>query len=352
LINKILFTGNFDPDYNRTLIIRNGLNKLGIETILLPFKKINHALANEIKLKADSADLIFLPAFTHNEVAVIKKLTSKPILFDPLISRYMTKVFDFKKVWRFSPRALKNFYKDKISMQKADYVLADTNCHKQYFHQKFAIPLNKIDVLPVGVDTAIFSPKPKQESNIFTVGFYGGFIPLQGVEKIVQAAELLKNEQSIHFHIAGSGFEFEKMDKLITAKNLKNITLSGWTNYFDLPNLINSFDICLGIFGDTIKADLVVPNKLFHYAACGKCIVTKETPAIKEIFTPQQNIILVQNTAIEIANAILMLKNNVELRSHTGLNAGRLVHEQFNETAIASKFLEIAANFMVCSGKF
>jgi len=343
---KLLVTGNYDPSYNRTQILLNGL-KSNKEIKIYEFPISSFKTLDKIQFRqlAQETDYIYLPPFTHPSVKKIKRLTNKPIIFDPLISKYLTKVFDYQQVSKYSPRAYKNYLKDKIPLQLADLIIADTQEHKKYFYQQFKINPKKIVVLPIGADIAQFKANKTTPSNQFKVGFYGGFIPLQGVGKIIEAAQLLQHEKDIEFNLIGTGFEFEKMKLFAQKLNLNNIKFLGWINYDELPIIINSFDICLGIFGDTPKTDLVIPNKIYHYAALNKCIISKETPAIKEIFTDKKNIILTDNKPTSIAKKILNLKNNKELRNKISKAGFNLIENHYNQEKIAKQFVEILKNF-------
>jgi len=339
---KILVTGNYDPSYNRTQILLNGIeNQKNIELIKHPFSSFQQANKQLLKQQCNQADFIYLPPFTHESVKHIRKLTNTPIIFDPLISKYLTKVFDYQQISKYSPRAYKNYLKDKISLHLCDLVIADTQEHKNYFSKKFKLNPNKIDVLPIGADISHFKASQKKETSIFNVGFYGGFIPLQGVSQIIKTAHILQNEKDIHFNLIGTGFELEKIKKMSRQLGLKNISFLGWSEYDELPLKINDFDICLGIFGETPKTDIVIPNKIYHYAALKKCIITKETPAIKEVFTDQQNIILTDNTPQAISDKILFLKKNQQKMNEIAHSAHLLIQEDYNENKIAEKFIDI-----------
>jgi glycosyltransferase involved in cell wall biosynthesis len=343
---KILVTGNYDPTYNRTQILLKGLrNHPEVELLEYPIVSIKRIDKIKFKELAATADFIYLPPFTHESVKKIKNLTDKPLIFDPLISKYLTKVFDYQQVSRYSPRAYKNYLKDKLPLQKANLIIADTNEHKKYFAKTFKIPLDKIKVLPIGADVIQFHPKAITSNNTFKIGFYGGFIPLQGVTHIIETAEILKNEKDIEFHLIGTGFELEKIKNLVKKLQLKNVNFSGWIEYDKLPDAINDFDICLGIFGDTPKADLVIPNKIYHYAALKKCIITKETLAIKEVFTNQKNIILSSNSPKDIATQILTLKKNSSLTSSIADGAFKLINDSYDSNKIADQFISILKNF-------
>jgi len=339
---KILVTGNYDPEYNRTQILLKGLREnTSIELTEYPLKSVKRINKNEFKELAEQADFIYLPPFTHESVSKIKKLTHKPLIFDPLISKYLTKVFDYQQVSRYSPRAYKNYLKDKIPLHKCDLIIADTEAHKRYFSKTFKINPAKIKVLPIGADVNQFKPVNRPTNSIFNVGFYGGFIPLQGTKHIIEAAQILQNETDIQFNLIGTGFEWEKMKQLVKKLALTNVNFLGWVAYDELSDRINEFDICLGIFGDTPKADMVIPNKIFHYAALKKCIITKETPAIKELFTKQDNIVLTSNKPKAIAEQILTLKNNTNFTNKIATAGHQLITENYNEHKIATQFIDI-----------
>jgi glycosyltransferase involved in cell wall biosynthesis len=336
---KVLVTGIYKQSYNRILILISGLRKNGAEVVEFRYDKRNTSAANEISRLSSGFDVVFLPSFTHADVPFVRKHSGKPIVFDPLVSRYLTKVFDRQTVWKFSPRAYKNFLKDKRAFSKSDLVIADTLSHKEYYCKTFRTDPEKIEVIPVGVDTDLFFPvHQKKEGDQITAGFYGTFIPLHGINRILEAADLLKDHHNIRFEIIGTGPLFRK----ITTKNPPdNINFRGWVSYNDLNGLINNMDICLGIFGESLKADLVIPNKIFHYAACGKPIITKDTRGIREIFVNNSNIILTSNKPADLASAILDLAGDSQRRKQIGTNAYELVKNNYTDEKIGKDLLRV-----------
>ncbi len=342
----ILFAGRYTSDYNRNKIILDGLQKKeGVKVIEYKFRKRKEFDPVKFKSLVEESDFVYCPSFSHKFVRLIKKHSNKPVIFDPLISNYLTKVFDYKNVSRWSPRAYKNYLKDKLPFKAVDLLLADTEQHRQYYHKTFGIPLNKIEVLPVGANTSEFQPQEISQNEIFTVGFYGGFIPLQGVRLIIEAAELLKAKE-IQFNLIGTGYQYQEMQDLAKEKQLSNVHFDGWSDYKDLPEKISKFDICLGIFGDTPKAPLVIPNKIYHYAAMGKPIITMDSAAIREVFTQEENIVLIGNNGKSIAEAILELKHNSEKRKQLANNARKLAEQSFSEDKIAEKLIGYAKKLL------
>lgn len=338
---KILVTGKYEPDYNRNHVLLRGLEKKDVSLTEFPYEKRTRAVRKKITSLAENHDIIFLPSFTHLDVPFVRRATKKPIVFDPLISRYLSKVFDYKAVWRYSPRALKNYLKDLRAFNRSDLILADTEGHKNYYINKFHVNPVKIAVVHVGVHCGDFFPsgKIKNPCDKFLVGFYGSFIPLHGIEKIIEAARILRERNDIEFQIYGNGPGYEKIQKLIEIYNLVNVSLKGWADYKDLNAVINGMDVCLGIFGDSLKAKLVIPNKIYHYAACKKAIITADTEGIKEIFKNRKNIILVQNNPQSLADSVVELAGNDSLMQAIAKSAFATVNGEYNETRIAEEFL-------------
>ena len=351
---KVLFSGKYDQNYNRTLVIKNGLLANDVEVVEYPRIQRSRLETSKIIDISSSCHYVFLPSFTHYDVVWAKRtFPNKKIIFDPLISKYLTKVYDYKTIFKWSPRALKNWWKDKRAMHAADIVLADTLAHKAYFHSTFNISLKKIKVLYIGVDTEIFFPIKNLSNssnhsnlsnsyNLFTVGFYGSFAPLQGIKKIVEAADILKNNKDIRFEIVGGGFVEKAIKSLVKKLNISNITFTP-TIPFDLLNeKINSWDICLGIFGDSLKSDIVIPNKIYHYAACRKPIITKESDAINEIFSPGVNIYCCKNNTESLVNSILHVAENKNKKRELIAQKGyELITKNYNHKRIGEHFLEI-----------
>jgi glycosyltransferase involved in cell wall biosynthesis len=340
---KILLTGKTDFEYNRVRVLTDGLKKLKDVTLLF-FPITSHRTFDKQAFARleEQADFVYVPPFRHRDVSLIRRLTKKPLVFDPLISKLLTKD-DFGHFWKLPFKYLL----DKIPFNKCDILLADTACHKSYFSKVFNIPKEKICVLPIGVSTDSFykSVGSQTQDGIFRVGFYGSFVPLQGTDKIMEMAHILSEHKDISFEIVGGGYRFKQAKALAEKWKLKNVNFHGVLKYDDLNAQINQFDLCLGIFGDSKKSDFVIPNKIYHYASVGKCIITKDSDGIKEIFTDKKDIVLTSTNPAEVAEEILNLKVNRNLIDNIGQNAYRLINENYNEEQIAKRFIQILNDY-------
>ena len=78
----------------------------------------------------------------------------------------------------------------------------------------------------------------------------------------------------------GSGRELEAC--ILHSKTLKaqNIEFIPMCRFETVKSYIKEATICLGIFGETQKAQLVIPIKVYEALAMGKPVITANTPAI------------------------------------------------------------------------
>lgn len=317
------------------MVLLDGLKKLeDVNSEVFRIEKRNKAEGAKLAELSADADFVIVPAFRHKDVRWVKKFATAPVVFDPLISTYLTKVIDYGHYHK----AVFKYISDFRSLRAADYLLADTFEMKKYYQRFFCIPEHKIGVVPVGYISDHFVPAGnKVEFEELVVGFYGSFVPLQGTDIIAEAARILKDEP-VRFEIIGSGARYSQFRQKIEKHGLNNIHLNGWLPYEKLAAKLQEFDIALGIFGRSGKAARVIPNKLFHYAALQKCVISRRSPAIPEIFD-DRDMISIETNGQELASAIMTLKNDRQKRSSLAMSAYEKISSEYNEIAIARRLV-------------
>ena len=313
----------------------NGLRRR--EDIILntfQIKKRNWSTFKQIRKLSKEVDFVVVPSFRHKDVAYVKMASKAKVVFDPLISKYMTRVLDYEVKWKGPHKYLV----DWLAFYWPDILIWDTKAHQYYLKNKYKLNKPMIPIY-IGADISMFYPISKRMNEKFTVGFYGSFNPLQGIDKIVKAAHILKSETSIQFRIIGTGSTYKAVKKLADELESTNIEFVPDVPYEELNDMINKFDICLGVFGDSYKTDVVIPNKIYHYAAAKKCIITKNTIAIKEVFVDGKNICLVDNNPQSIAHAILTLSRDKTQREQIASSSYTQISENYNQDKIAESFV-------------
>ena len=312
---NILFWGTYDLGKPRLRILMRGLKEnqaqiaechydvwsavedksqiKGIKAKLFYLVKllINYPFLIAKFLVAKKPDVIFIGYLGHFDILIIypfAKLKGVPIVWDTFLSLYNTVVEDRKLINPKHPLAHLLFFFEKLSCRAANLIFLDTQAHADYFINTFEIERKKVHAVFVGAEPEKFYPIDNikgdkgNQSSIIKVLFYGQFIPLHGIETIIQAAKLTNND-NIKWIIIGKGQEEIKIKKMLDDEPVRNLVWIPWVNYNDLISWINKANICLGIFGDTGKASRVIPNKVFQMIMAGKPIITRDSPAITEL---------------------------------------------------------------------
>ncbi|MFP4082069.1 MAG: glycosyltransferase [Candidatus Aminicenantes bacterium] len=352
---RLCFLGGYDPEYPRNTVIRKGLRENGVEVSecrvspRLKFWLRYPVMFFRSRPGVLRSDFIFVPEFCQKDLPLaraLSELASKKVIFDPLAARFETKIVDWGRKPAHSWQARWNYRIDSWAFRLSDLILADTGSHKKHYCQKYRLPSDKIEVLPVGFDSDIFNPSrtqplPKQEH--FQVLFFGSFLPLHGVETILESAKILSTQDpAVRFRLVGSGQTRPQARALASELDLNNVFFENWVSQRNLPHRIASCQVCLGIFGKGEKAKRVVPHKIFQAMAMRKPVITLRTPAVEEFFSDRVNVFLCPDSKpSSLAQAILQLKRDSRLREEIGGRGYRLVSQHFSPRATGRRLLEI-----------
>jgi glycosyltransferase involved in cell wall biosynthesis len=179
--------------------------------------------------------------------------------------------------------------------------------------------------------------------------FFGKYIPLHGIDTILNAANLLKKEKNIHFRMHGTGQLKEDAVRQAQSLGLENVTFTDWLE--DASRLSSEFapyQVCLGAFGDTRASRMTIQNKIYEGMAMRKAVITGDSPTVRSVFTDRDHLILCPRAdPAALADAIVLLRDDAALLRHISENGYRMYTERFSTKAIghqAKKHLEELVN--------
>lgn len=347
---KILYFGIYNPDYSRNRVLLKGLRANGVQVLecrVEPgFGWLTRLLwayfSFFIRHSSFNFYDVMVVGFPGQETMLVARLlTGKPVIFDAFTSHYGGYILDRKRASTRSWRAKYYRWLDRVSCRLADSVLLDTNEHVNFFVREFGLDRKKLHRIFVGTDSDVFKPVPAKNGDDFLVHFTGHFIPLQGTEYIIRAAKLLE-QRDVVFQLVGRGQEYGNARKLAEELAVKNIRWIDNVPYSKLPDLMAQADVCLGVFGDSPKTPLVIPNKIFEAIAMAKPVITADTPAVRELFADGKDILLSKPAdALDLAEKILRLKDDTDLRRTVAEGGYRLFQSQLTENILGRELLDI-----------
>lgn len=329
---KILYVGDYDPAYPRHHVLINGLRANAVDVVEAPVSgtgiALLRALREKIKNHSD-VDVVFVAYSNSRLVWFIRLCTQKPIVWNAFYSLYDNWIYDRKLAHPVSLKAFWYWFLDWICCVSATRIILETNEDIQYFVRTFFISQRKFFRVFVGFNDTVFKRKQKTPSETFTVEFHGKYIPVQGVEHIIDAAHILRDHHDIRFVLIGSGQTYAAVRTQAEKYNLDSVSFVERVSLEEIPRYIADADVCLGLLGDIPRIEQAIPNKVYEASAMACASITARTKAVRELFTENDNIILVERgNARDLAEKILMLKNDPALVERIGEAAYRVVHER------------------------
>lgn len=375
---RVCMFGTYEAGYDRNQVLMRGMREAGIEVVechvplwesmrykTSAFKGPAQYVVIATKLAlayaqlavrylfAPPHDIVLVGYLGHFDVFPARLLTwlcRKPLVFDAFVSLYDTSVEDRKVFRRGSLGATLLRLIDRWSCKLSNLVLLDTNQHIEYFCEEFDLEPSKFQRLLVGADPAYAEGEPvTPREDRFVVLHYSKFAPLHGMPYILDAANQLRDDPEIVFKIVGGGQTFAASKAYAERLGLENLELVPWLEPEQLRQAMREAQVCLGIFGDTPKAQRVVPNKVYQCLAAGAAVVTGRSPASEELLVDREHALLCEMASGNaIADAILDLKRSPALRQRLGENGARLFREQYTprtlvETELLPRLQELVS---------
>ncbi len=296
--------------------------------------------------RVDPYDVMLVGYAGHVDMLVawvLSRLRRRPLAFDAVLSLHSTIVDERKLVEPGSIVARMFWLLDKVSCSLADLVFLDTQAHIDWFSERYDLPRGRFRRVLTGAEPlGPAEGEPRVDGGPFKVLYFGSFIPLHGVEHILGAARELRGEAGIEFHLVGDGQNYEKAQRLAQENNLSNVHFL--RRIFRPSELATSFgnaDVCLGHFGTSRVAERVIPQKIAISLAMGLPVLTRDSPAVREIFSPGQNIMVCQaGDPQSLAAALLALKADAALRQSIAREGHRFYWERLCPGAIGREAKE------------
>lgn len=259
----------------------------------------------------------------------------KPLIFDHMMSPYDSLIHEKQRLLPRSWLARFIHWYEKGILNKADLVLTDTIMHQTYFAKLLDINPRKIFPLHVAADETIFSPCTPQirtaPSEVLSVFFYGSFLPLHGIDVILQAASRLRGQPIAFTLVGGHKQDLRPFHALCSELDLFNVTHIPWIEYVDLPQWACQADVCLGgPFGNTGQARRVITGKTFQFLALGRPTVVGLAEK-NDQFINQHNCLLVpQGDPEALAASIAWAADHRQELAEIGRRGYELYQQEFS----------------------
>lgn len=268
-------------------------------------------------------------------------------------------VFELRDLWPASIVAVGAMKKSLIirSLEKlelflyrrATVIIPVTRAFKKDLVDR-GIDADKVHVVRNGVDLQTYQPIPKDEKldkelrlkGKFVVGYLGTHGMAHGLDKVVEAIDLLKERGDIVFVFAGGGAARAQVEDLVHIKGLRNVRLLPRQPKSAMPSLWSICDVSLIPLKDNPVFSTVIPSKLFEAMGMGVPVIMSLPPgeATQIVESTETGLTVEPENPVQIANAIKKLAGDGDLMSRLRSNAIKSV-DRYSRDELAARMLAV-----------
>lgn len=180
-----------------------------------------------------------------------------------------------------------------------------------------------------------------------TIVFTGNLGKAQNLDTMLDAAGHLRaTAPKIRFVVAGTGSEFERMERLVLERQLDNVHLLGWLDSATMPDLYRHADALLVTLGDTPALRATIPSKIQAYMQAGRPLLgALEGEASRIIREAGAGLTVPSGDGHALSQAILTLAGmSSTKRAELGRNARNYFLEHFETEKAARTLVSILAS--------
>ena len=172
---------------------------------------------------------------------------------------------------------------------KPDRILITSQMFKDYLIQQHGVDECKIEYLPQYASAQFDGVEhSKISKDTIDLMFAGNIGAAQSLDTVLKAAELLKDEPKLRWHIVGDGSELENLKKMAEEKNLDNVIFYGRKPPEQMPQYYAMADVMLVTLTADRFISLTLPGKVQTYMAAGKPIIGAADGEIPKVISAAQ----------------------------------------------------------------
>ena len=314
---------------------------MGIDVYTVPFDRAWYSLKNEIVSIVNLSRVI-----KYVKPSLLHTVTIKPNLYGLFVSWYYSIPIvcnvsglgilysSSNTVYAFVRKLLETLFKIFIKVSNS-FMFFENNTDLSLYRDKGIVnKINSSSIPGAGVDENQFQYALEPESKNVSLLFASRMLHSKGVHTILEASKILK-EKKINIKINFAGIlDYESPDSINENEIVKwdSEGLISWLGEVKhMPNLINKSHVV--IMPTTYQEG--IPRIIIEALACGRPVITTNVAGCNEIITNGVNgIIIPINDPVSLAEAIIKLVNNPELREIMGKKGREIFLKKYSNSIV------------------
>ncbi len=226
--------------------------------------------------------------------------------------------------WRDTERFSLESALEASVAKEADQVIAITGGIKEELIKR-GVDAQKISIIPNAINKEHFQPrKPNEElrtkiglKNVPTIGYVGSIVWYEGLEDLLDALVILKNEGiAFNFLLIGDGSALAAIREKVAELSIKDdVYILGRIPHEEVPEYYSLIDITPFPRKSLEVCEMVSPLKPFEAMAQEKAVLASNVGALQEIIHDRKTGLLFEKDNIEdLADKLKQLLTDASLR--------------------------------------
>lgn len=180
-------------------------------------------------------------------------------------------------------------------------------------------------------------------TNKFIIQYSGNIGRTHGISYLVDCAEMLKNDKTVHFLIIGFGGKKNWLVRHVKERELYNVTVMNYQPRSELPISLNACDISLISFVPGM-AGVSVPSRMYNVMAAGKPIIgiaDADSELARVIHEEDIGWVIAPGHIDELRMAILEARDNPGRVAQMGQRARRAAEAKYSYERVNKAYIEM-----------
>ena len=212
------------------------------------------------------------------------------------------------------------------------------------------IPSSRISMIPNMSKIDYFGNRPPDvnilnkiglKKDSFKVIYFGAMGMANSLDYIINAVELLGNDQNIEFIFIGRGALKDSLEEKIKNLDFKNVFILEGVPMEELSDIVNICDVSLITYSNIPVFETHSPNKLFDSFSAGKPVIVNTPGWIKSLVTDNNcGLYADPGKPEDLVKQILYLNENPEKCILMGKNSRKLAENEFDKSILCDEVVD------------
>jgi len=241
---------------------------------------------------------------------------------------------------------------EALAYRRADRIVSVTDSFVAHIVARGGTK-EKISVIKNGADLELFTRCEDEQGFKRRYGLGGRFVAAyvgthgmaHGLDTVLEAAQLLREDSRIVFLLVGDGAERQRLDRRKQEMGLGNVILLGQQPKDAMPGIWAATDVSMILLRRSDLFKTVLPSKMFEAMAMGRPIVLGvEGEARVLLDEAGAGLGVTPQSAEELAAAVTRLADDQALRARLGACGAAFVREHYDRSRLAMRYLDLLAD--------